>query len=144
MQIAAVLEIAPDSGGGLPTGLLAAAYQASSAGYVMFVLRGVSPQAVDRVLDPLVTDSRNRRLNGVVYSDARDAQFVCAAAKRARIVVAGSQEFRAQLEASEIPYIEPGIALERLSEFGRGGGVTVPATVAPSSVVPTVGGVVNA
>ena len=66
MRIAAVLEIAPESSGALPTGLLAAAYRASSVGYVMLVLRGVSPQAVDRVLDPLVSSSRTWHLNGVV------------------------------------------------------------------------------
>ena len=145
MLIAAVLEIAPESSGALPTGLLAAAYRASSVGYVMLVLRGVSPQAVDRVLDPLVSSSRNWRLNGVVYLDARDEQFVCSAAKRARVVVAWSDEFRAQLDARAIPYTDVRSAMERLSELDRDIGVTIPppAPVA-SAFAPVPANVVNA
>ena len=144
MLIAAVLEIAPESGGALPTGLLAAAYRASSVGYVMLVLRGVSPQAVDRVLDPLVSSSGSWRLNGVVYADARDEQFVCSAAKRARIVVACSDEFRAQLDAREILYADLHSGMERLSELERGIGVTIPATAPVASVASGAGSVVNA
>jgi hypothetical protein len=141
MQIAAVLEIAPESTGALPTGLLAAAYRASSVGYVMLVLRGVSPQAVDRILDPLVSSSRTWRLNGVVYVDARDEQFVCSAAKRARIVVASSDELRATFEARQIPFVDVRSAVERLSELERGGGVTA---AAAGSVAPVTANVVNA
>ena len=145
MLIAAVLEIAPESSGALPTGLLGAAYRASSVGYVMLVLRGVSPQAVDRVLDPLVSSTRNWRLNGVVYLDARDEQFVCSAAKRARVVVAWSDEFRAQLDAREIPYTDVRSAMERLSELDPGIGVTIPpAAPVASSFAPVPANVVNA
>jgi hypothetical protein len=144
MVIAAVLEIAPESSGALPTGLLAAAYRASSVGYVMLVLRGVSPQAVDRVLDPLVSSSRTWRLNGVVYVDAHDEQFVCSSAKRARVVVALSDEFRAQLDAREIPYADLRSAIERLSELERGIGVTIPAAAPMPSVAPVAAHVVNA
>lgn len=144
MQIAAVLEIAPESSGALPIGLLAAAYRASSVGYVMLALRGVSPQAVDRVLDPFVSSSRTWRLNGVVYADARDEQFVCSAAKHARIVVAWSDEFRAQLDAREISYVDVRSALERLSELERGIGVTIPPAATVASVTPLAANVVNA
>jgi hypothetical protein len=144
MQIAAVLEIAPESSGALPTALLAAAYRASSVGYVMLALRGVSPQAVDRVLDPLVSASRNWRLNGVVYVDAHDEQFVCSAAKRARIVVAWTAEFRAQLDAREIPYADLRSAIERLSELERGIGVTIPAAAPVTSGSPVGANVVSA
>jgi hypothetical protein len=144
MRIAAVLEIAPESSGALPTGLLAAAYRASSVGYVMLVLRGVSPQAVDRVLDPLVSSSRTWHLNGVVYVDARDEQFVCSAAKRARIVVASSDEFRAQLDAREIAYDDPRGGIERLSELERGVGVTIPPAAAVASIATVAPSVVNA
>jgi hypothetical protein len=144
MRIAAVLEIAPDSSGALPTGLLAAAYRASSVGYVMLVLRGVSPQAVDRVLDPFVSSSRTWRLNGVVYADARDEQFVCSAAKRARVVVASSDEFRAQLDAREIPYADLRSAMERLSELEPGSGVTIPPATPGLSIPPVAANVVNA
>lgn len=136
MQIAAVLEIAPDSTGTLPTGLLAAGYRASSVGYVMLVLRGVSPQAVDRVLDPLVSSSRNWRFHGVVYVDARDEQLICTTAKRARIVVASSDELRAQLDAREIPYADLRSGLERLSELEQGMRVTLPPAPAVPSVAP--------
>lgn len=144
MRIAAVLEIAPESSGTLPTGLLAAAYRASSVGYVMLVLRGVSPQAVDRVLDPFVSSSRTWHLNGVVYADARDEQLVCSAAQRARIVVAWSDEFRAQLDARAIPYADLRTAIERLSELERGLGVTIPPAATGASVTPVAPNVVNA
>lgn len=143
MRIAAVLEIAPESSGALPTGLLAAAYRASSVGYVMLVLRGVSPQAVDRVLDPLVSSSRTWHLNGVVYVDARDEQFVCSAAKRARIVVACSDVFRAQLEAREIPHCDLRSGIDQLNELERGVGVTIPSAGA-ASIAPVPANVVNA
>ncbi|HJU69413.1 MAG TPA: hypothetical protein VJ650_14325 [Gemmatimonadaceae bacterium] len=145
MRIAAVLEIAPESSGALPTGLLAAAYRASSVGYVMLALRGVSPQMVDRVLDPLVSSSRNWRLNGVVYVDARDEQFVCSAAQRARVVVPCSDEFRAQLDAREIAYA-PDLrsAMERLSELERGVGVAIPPATPVPSVAPVAASVANA
>ncbi len=143
MRIAAVLEIAPESSGALPTGLLAAAYRASSVGYVILVLRGVSPQAVDRVLDPFVSSSPNWRLNGVVYVDARDEQFVCSTAKRARIVVASSDEFRAQLDAREIPYADLRCAMERLSELEQGVGVAIPPAASVASVA-VASNVVNA
>jgi hypothetical protein len=144
MRIAAVLEIAPESSGALPIGLLAAAYRASSVGYVMLVLRGVSPQAVDRVLDPFVSSSRSWRPNGVVYADARDEQLVCSAAKRARIVVAWSDEFRAQLDAQEIPYTDLRNAIERLSELERGIEATIPAGAPVASVAPLAPNVVSA
>lgn len=144
MRIAAVLEIAPEPSGALPTGLLAAAYRASSVGYVILVLRGVSPQSVDRVLDPLVASSRNWRLNGVVYVDACDEQFVCSAAKRARIVVAWSDELRAQLDAREIPYADLQTAMERLSELEPGIGVTIPSSAPGLSAAPVAANVVNA
>ena len=145
MQIAAVLEIAAESSGGLPTGLLAAAYRASSVGYVMLVLRGVSPQAVDRVLDPLVSSSRNWRLNGVIYLDARDEQFACSAAKRARVVVASSDEFRAQLDAREISYTDVRSAIERLCELEQAIGVTIaPTAPVASSFAAVPANVVNA
>ena len=144
MQIAAVLEIVPESSGALPIGLLAAAYRASSVGYVMLVLRGVSPQAVDRVLDPFVSSSRTWRLNGVVYADARDEQFVCSVAKRARIVVAWSDEFRGQLDEREIPYADPSSAIERLSALERGMGATIRPAPPVASVAPVAANVVNA
>ena len=134
MQIAAVLEIVPESTGALPAGLLDAAYRASGVGYVMLVLRGVSPQAVDRVLDPLVSASRSWRLNGVVYVDARDERFVCSAARRARIVMASTDDLRTAFEERGIPHVDARRAIERLSELGRGAGVAPPAT----STVPSV------
>jgi hypothetical protein len=126
MRIAAVLEIALESSGELPTGLLAAAYRASSVGHVMLALRGVSAQAVDRILDPLVSSSRNWRLNGVVYADARDEQLVCSAATCARVVVASTDEFRAQLEARGIRYTDPRNAMDWLCVFEREPGVPIP------------------
>jgi hypothetical protein len=134
MRIAAVLEIAPESTGALPTSLLGAAYRASAMGYIMLALRGVSPQAVDRILDPLVSASRNWRLNGVVYVDAQDEQFICSAARRARIVMASSDGLRARFDEQGIPHVDARGAIERLSELERGSGVAVPAGTPAVSV----------
>jgi hypothetical protein len=144
MQIAAVLEIAPESSGALPTGLLSAAYRASSVGYVVLVLRGISPQAVDRILDPLVSASRHWRLNGVIYVDGHDEQFVCSAAKRARVVVAWSDEFRAQLDARGVSYVDLRGATEKLSELERESAVSIPAAAQVSSVAQVPSAVVTA
>jgi hypothetical protein len=144
MRIAAVFEIAPDSNGAMPTALLDAAYRASSIGYVVLVLRGVSPQAVDRILDPLVSSSRSSGFNGVIYVDARDERFVSSAATRARVVVAWSDEFRAQLDAQQIPYVDPRSAMEQLSELERGVGVPMPASASTASAARVPADVLNA
>jgi hypothetical protein len=137
MQIAAVLEITLESTGALPTGLLAAAYRASAVGYVMLVLRDVAPQAIDRVLDPLVSAGRNWRLNGVVYVDGSDEQVVCSAARRARVVMAATDDLRATFDERGIAHVDARGAVERLSELERGAGVAAPVTAtAPSLNAP--------
>ena len=142
MQIAAVLEISPDSSGAVPAALLGAAYRASAVGYVVLVLRGVTPQSVDRALDPLVSSSRNWRLNGVIYADAADEKWLCSAAQRAQVVMVSSDQLRAAFLAKNIPHLDSLHAIERLAELERGVGVTPPlGAKSPSALTPNAIGV---
>lgn len=136
MQIVALLEIVPDSSGALPTALLGAAYRASRTGYVMLALRGISPQAVDRVLDPLVSASRSWRLNGVVYVNAADERFVCGVAQRARVVMATSRELRGAFADRGIACDDVDAVMSRLADLERGPGVVVPSSMPATAMMP--------
>jgi hypothetical protein len=68
--LAAIVEITADAAGRLPVELIRAAYLASRAGTVVFVLVGVRSAAVDRVLDEVVPTARDVR--GVLYSTTQD------------------------------------------------------------------------
>jgi hypothetical protein len=79
------------------TELIQASYRLSRAGLVALALRGVTPQAVDRALDPVV-DVRNDSRMGVVYLDADSrSEDVRSVAAHASLVVACTDAFRAEL-----------------------------------------------
>jgi hypothetical protein len=101
-----IVEVEPNSFGGLPSRLITAAYQASCLGPVTLVLRGASPRAVDRVLDPVVVNGR-RDVAGVRYVDASDRNGVVAAAQTAQIAVGRTAEFRAVVESLGVPCFAP-------------------------------------
>jgi hypothetical protein len=113
MAVEAVLEIVTEPGRELPSALIEAAYSASRAGIVVLALRGVTPDIVDRVLDPLVVDI-GREIHGVVYIDANDLASVVDVATRARLVMAVSPELRESLRAREIDCCGVEIALATL------------------------------
>lgn len=95
----AVVEIAGDFNQSERRGLIEAAYRSSRSGLVGLALHGVTRQAVDRVLDGIV-DARNGELEGVIYID--DESALLDAAARARLVIAATASFRAQLGARGI------------------------------------------
>lgn len=96
MRIRTVVEIVPDASGELPSALIAAAYQASRNGIVMFVLNGANAAGVDRLLDPIVR-RHGIGMSGVLYAKIEDEPVVFAAAQTASFVVAASVNFREML-----------------------------------------------
>lgn len=101
-----LVEVEPNSAGGLPSRLITAAYHASCTGPVTLVLRGASSAAVDRVLDPVVVHGR-RDVFGVRYVNAADGNGVTAAARTAQIAVGRTAEFRALVDALGVPCYPP-------------------------------------
>ena len=91
----AIVEIAGEFDPAERRGLIEAAYRSSRSGLVGLALRGVSRQAVDRVLDDVV-DMRNAEL-GVIYIDGEDESALLDLAARAQLVIAATARFHAQL-----------------------------------------------
>jgi len=64
-KLAGVIEVGLDAKGEVPVDLLRSAYLASRDGTVILVLNDVSPNQVDRALDPIV--SKATGVAGVLY-----------------------------------------------------------------------------
>ena len=134
-----IVEIEPNSAGGLPSRLISAAYHASGAEPVTLVLRGASPAAVDRVLDPIVVHGR-RDVCGVSYVDASDRAAVRAAAQAARIGVGRTAEFRALLADLGVQCFAPEDAEAVLRPSGARGVHAPPTAFAPARSAELTGG----
>jgi hypothetical protein len=115
-----IVEVEPNSAGGLPSRLITAAYHASCTGPVTLVLRGASSAAVDRVLDPVVVHGR-RDVSGVRYVNAADRAEVMVAAQSAQIAVGRTSEFRALVEGLGVPCFAPEDAESVLGAVVTGG-----------------------
>ncbi|AFL51782.1 hypothetical protein ABIE78_002362 [Sinorhizobium fredii] len=94
MQARSVIEIA-ESGGRLPTELIVVGYWASQAGVVVYVLNGVTPHAINLVLDPIVT-TLPLQIPGVLYVSINDTARVCEAVRCAEEIYAATRVFRRQ------------------------------------------------
>ncbi|MEJ6844824.1 hypothetical protein [Sinorhizobium fredii] len=92
MQARSVIEIV-ESGGRLPTELIVVGYWASQAGVVVFVLNGVAPQAINLVLDPIVT-TLPLSIPGVLYVSINDKARVREAVRCADEIYAATRTFR--------------------------------------------------
>jgi hypothetical protein len=92
MQARSVIEIV-ESGGRPPADLIVAGYWASQAGLVVFVLNGVTPQAINLVLDPIVT-TLPLSIPGVLYVRIHDEARVCEAVRCADEIYAATGSFR--------------------------------------------------
>ncbi|HJS62048.1 MAG TPA: hypothetical protein VJ800_09880 [Pseudolabrys sp.] len=92
MQARSVIEIV-ESGGRLPTELIVVGYWASQAGVVVYVLNGVTPQAINLVLDPIVT-TLPLSIPGVLYVSINDKARVCEAVRCAEEIYAATRIFR--------------------------------------------------
>lgn len=94
MKPRSVIEIA-QSDGRLPTELIVVGYWASQAGVVVYVLNGVTPQAINLVLDPIVT-TLPLSIPGVLYVSINDTTRVCEAVRCAEEIYATTKVFRRQ------------------------------------------------
>jgi hypothetical protein len=92
MQTRRVIEIV-QSGGYLPAELILTGYWASQSGLVVFILNGVTPRAVDLVLDPIVV-TLPLTIPGVLYVDVRDKTRVRDAVLFAEEIYAATRFFR--------------------------------------------------
>lgn len=92
----AIVEIPAEFDPNTRRGLIEAAYRSSARGVVGLVLRGVSRQSVDRLLNDVVS-TRVPDLKGVVYLDSEDEGRLFATAARAHVVVAATSGFRSRL-----------------------------------------------
>ena len=102
----AIVEIPGDYDSSARRGLVEAAYRSSERGVVGLVLRGVSRQTVDQMLNDIVS-RRINDLKGVVYLDTDDEGRILAVAARARVVVAATTSFRKRLVEHGIAPIDP-------------------------------------
>lgn len=112
------MEIALDSDGELPRDVIAAAYIASRAITVGFVISpSVSREEIDCVLDPLVATTCGS-VRGVRYFDLGDARGVQSAIQTARFVVAVTPEFRERCASSGIVSLDWPAALSAFEKRG--------------------------
>lgn len=93
--LAAVVEIDSSQTGRLPVGLIREAYRASRRGTVALVLNGVSPEQVDRALDPIV--SRLRGVAGVVYCTRATLTPLLRTCGQSKVLWIGSEELAVEL-----------------------------------------------
>ena len=108
----AIVEITNGSDEGERTELIRAAYRSSRSGVVALALRGITAQHVDRALDPVV-DMRNDQVRGVVYLDANQpGEALLRAASQASVVIASTDDFRAEL-------LQRGIEAVRVEDGAR-------------------------
>ncbi|MFC6487592.1 hypothetical protein [Nitratireductor sp. GCM10026969] len=97
MQTCDVVEISRRNGH-IPSGLIEACYRASQSGLVVLALDGISPQAVNRILDPVVP-TLPLDIPGVLYIDAADAARVQEAVFAAERIFVATIAFRGMVRA---------------------------------------------
>jgi hypothetical protein len=90
--LAAIIEVMVDSQGSLPVELIRQAYCASRGGTVAFVLNGISPQAIDRVLDEVVANAG--QVHGVLYCDPQGAMTLVSRLAVQGLAVASTEPLR--------------------------------------------------
>jgi hypothetical protein len=122
MPVGAVVEIAPGNDGTLPIGLISAAYRASSSIPILLLLRALTPQTIDRVLDPVVASAgiASRGVRYVIAGDADVGSETLRVIEDADLVVATTDRFRETLAARGITFVDPRVSGENLEELLRG------------------------
>jgi hypothetical protein len=96
MQVQAVIEICSQPDGDFPFELVRQAYSASRRGTIIFILRGVSPAAIDQALDALVRELP-LSLPGVLYVDAENYEAVKDAILATNAIFYSTDEFKASV-----------------------------------------------
>lgn len=97
MRVRGVVEISGRKGR-VPAGLVEDCYRASQNGLVALVLRDIPPQAVDRILDPLVP-TLPLNIPGVLYIDSRETGRVREALLAAESIFVATAAFRGVVRA---------------------------------------------
>lgn len=90
--LAAIVEVSSTRSGRLPVGLIRDAYRASRRGTVALVLNGVSPDEVDRALDPIVKQECD--VAGVVYCTRATLSLLLEPSGHSKVAWIGSKELR--------------------------------------------------
>lgn len=110
---AAIIEVSPDVEGRLPVELVRSAYFASRSGPVVLVLRGVAPEVIDRLLNPVVESGGE--VHGVLYSRPDEVATLVARFGAPRLAVVSPGPLHALLEAQQARMVAPGEAVAWLS-----------------------------
>ncbi len=128
---AAVIEVSVDPKGGVPAGLIRAAYLASREGTVVLVLNGVSPAQADRALDPIVPEAGG--VAGVVYCTLTTLEPLLQQRGWPRVAGVGSRALAAPLTQNGVLVLPPYRALRALGELGMAsaGGVRLQVSCTP-------------
>jgi hypothetical protein len=128
---AAVIEVSADPKGGVPAGLIQAAYLASREGTVVLVLNGVSPAQADRALDPIVPEVGG--VAGVVYCTPATLEPFLLQRGWPRVAGVGSRALAAPLTQRGVVVLPPDRALRALGELGvaSGGGARLQVSCTP-------------
>jgi hypothetical protein len=117
--LAAVVEIdSSQTTGRLPVGLIREAYRASRRGTVALVLIGVSPEQVDRALDPIV--GRVRGVAGVVYCTRATLPPRLRRSGQTKVAWVGSKELAVELAKAGVA-VSPLLGRNPLRDWSRGG-----------------------
>lgn len=114
---AAIVEVTVDSDGVLPVELIRRAYCASRSGPVALVLNGVSPQAVDRVLDEVVTGAGN--VHGVLYCDPQKVMTVVSHLEVHGLAVVSTEALSTLLATRQARLLQTSEALRALATLSN-------------------------
>ncbi|MDX0408993.1 hypothetical protein GOL82_26205 [Sinorhizobium medicae] len=104
MQFRIAMEIVRIDGR-LPVDLIMNGYRFSKYGSVAFILHEVTPQTVNRILDPIVP-TMGLDIPGVRYIDIKSEADVFEAIFSASTIIAFSPEFCSMVTGLDLPYIK--------------------------------------
>ncbi|MGZ2386160.1 hypothetical protein [Rhizobium brockwellii] len=110
MQLRIAIEIVR-IGGRVPLDLIINGYRSSKYGSVAFILNGVTPQIVNRILDPVVP-TMGLDIPGVRYIDIKSEVDVVEAIFSASSIIAFSPEFCSTVTERGLPYIKDLILID--------------------------------
>lgn len=119
-HLAAIVEVMRDPEGSLPVELIRQAYCASRSGRVVLVLNGVSPQAIDRVLDEVV--AKAGEVHGVLYCDPQQAMTLVSELAVQGLAVASTEPLRNLLATRHVRIVPTSEALDLLATLSSGPG----------------------
>lgn len=99
MRPLAVVEIAANARGEVPTAMLERLYRVSVTGVVILVLTEIGYEVVDEALDDIVADMP-RDIPGVRYVERADGRAIASACRRAPMIFWKTEDFYEEAAAS--------------------------------------------